>query len=199
VRQSILWPAPGKFDEAKVKSALRDVFWKHGFDGASYADIMAATGLNKGSLYASFGDKRALYQHAIADYARAQITPGVAMLRDEILNPRDRIMGLFDSLVNAAETPQGRWGCLLCNAAIDQAPFDQDVEKSVTDAISRLRNAIQSCVKGTPAEDKAELIWIAYFGGHVMVKAGYSKSVLRAHGTQVAALFENSLTRLQPY
>jgi len=181
---------PRKFDEAEVKTALRDVFWEHGFDGASYADIMKATGLNKGSLYASFGDKRALYQHAIADYARAQIKPGVAMLKDETLPAKDRVMGLFDSLVKAAETPQGRWGCLLCNAAVDQAPFDEDVEKSVTDSLSRLRKAIRTCIKDTAAKDKAELIWIAYFGGHVMVKAGYSKAVLRAHGQQVAAQFD---------
>jgi len=198
----ILWPAPAslmKFDEAEVKTALRDVFWEHGFDGASYADIMQATGLNKGSLYASFGDKRALYQHAIADYARAQITPGVSMLKNASLPAKDRINSLFNSLVEAAETPQGRWGCLLCNAAIDQAPFDEDVEKSVTDSLSRLRKAIQFCVANTSAHKKAELIWIAYFGGHVMVKAGYSKSVLRAHGKQVAALFDEGLTGLQPY
>jgi len=181
---------PRKFDEAEVKSALRDVFWKHGYDGASYSDIMEATGLNKGSLYASFGDKRALYQHAIADYSRSQITPGVAMLNDDSIEPQDRIMGLFNSLVKSAQTPQGRWGCLLCNAAIDQAPFDEEVEKSVANALSRLRKAIRACVKGTTAEDKAELIWIAYFGGHVMVKAGYSKAVLRAHGKQVAAQFD---------
>lgn len=181
---------PRKFDEAEVKSALRDVFWKNGYDGTSYADIMEATGLNKGSLYASFGDKRALYQHAIADYARSQIMPGVAMLNDDTIDPQDRIMGLFNSLVKGAQTPQGRWGCLLCNAAIDQAPFDEEVETSVTNALSRLRKAIRACVKGTTAEDKAELIWIAYFGGHVMVKAGYSKAVLRAHGKQVAAQFD---------
>jgi len=181
---------PRKFDEADVKSALRDVFWEHGFDGTSYADIMKATGLNKGSLYASFGDKRALYQYAIADYARTQITPGVAMLKDASIPSKDRVMGLFNSLVKAAETPAGRWGCLLCNASIDQAPFDKDVEKSVTDALSRLRKAIRTCVKGTAADGKTELIWIAYFGGHVMVKAGYSKTVLRAHGKQVGALFE---------
>ena len=190
---------PRKFDEAEVKTALRDVFWEHGFDGASYADIMVATGLNKGSLYASFGDKRELYQHAIADYARAQITPGVAMLKDKTIPPKDRIAGLFTSLVNGAQTPQGRWGCLLCNAAIDQAPFDEEVEKSVTGALSRLRKAIRACVKGTVAEDKAELIWMAYFGGHVMVKAGYSKSVLRTHKSQILSLFDKSRTGLQPY
>jgi len=181
---------PRQFDEAKVKSALRDVFWEHGFEGTSYKDIMAATGLNKGSLYASFGDKRALYHHAISDYTQIHLAPGVAMLRDETLVPRERINNLMTTLVQAAHTPQGRWGCLLCNAAIDQSPFDTDVEKSVAEALSTLRKAIRACVKDTPAVDKAELIWAAYFGGHVMVKAGYSKAVMRTHRAQVLSLFD---------
>ncbi|GGX75148.1 hypothetical protein GCM10011309_26700 [Litorimonas cladophorae] len=179
---------PRQFDEAKVKTALRAVFWKHGYEGASYPDIMAATGLNKGSLYASFGDKRALYQHAIAVYDQEFICGAVRMLRDNSLSPEDRIKTLFTSLVTAAQTPQGRWGCLLCNAAIEQSPFDEAVEKAVSDALSRLRSAIKFCVKETPAHDKVELIWTAYFGGHVMVKAGYSKTILRTHRTQVLSL-----------
>jgi TetR/AcrR family transcriptional repressor of nem operon len=180
---------PRKFDEADVKSALRDVFWQHGFEGASYADIMKATGLNKGSLYASFGDKRALYQHAISDYNVQYVTPGVQMLRDDSQSPKDRIGALFMSHVDAAQTPQGRWGCLLCNAAIDQAPFDEDVEDKVSASLSRLRKAIKACVKGTKAADQADLIWTSYFGAHVMVKAGFSKAVLKNVRKEVLALF----------
>lgn len=180
---------PRKFDEADVKNALRDVFWQHGYDGASYADIMSATGLNKGSLYASFGDKRALYQHAISDYDSEFVSPAIKMLRDNSLSPKDRIGAIFTSLVDAAETREGRWGCLLCNAAIDQAPFDQEVEDTVSASLSRLRKAITFCVKDTSAADKAELIWTSYFGGHVMVKAGYSKTVLKKTRTQILSLF----------
>ena len=179
---------PRLFDEAKVKTALRDVFWQHGYEGASYSDIMSATGLNKGSLYASFGDKRALYQYAISDYDRELVSPGVAMLRDNALTPKQRLDGFFSSLVAAAHTPQGRWGCLLCNAAIDQAPFDAEVEEVVSASLSRLRKAIAYCVKDTPAADKAELIWTSYFGGHVMVKAGYSKAVLKKTRAQILSL-----------
>ena len=66
---------PRQFDEEDVKTALSDVFWEHGYEGTSYSDIMAATGLNKGSLYSSFGDKRALYQHALTEYNRARLEP----------------------------------------------------------------------------------------------------------------------------
>jgi len=101
---------PRKFDAAVVKTALRDVFWQHGYDGTSYADIMAATGLNKGSLYASFGDKRALYQHAISNYTNTQVVPAVTMLGDETLSPKDRIMGLFNSLVQMQKAKQSSLG-----------------------------------------------------------------------------------------
>ena len=77
-----------EFDEDKVLNALRDIFWEHGFEGTSYADIMAATGLQKGSLYSAFGDKRALYQKTIAR----------------------------NGPVEAAATREGCRACLLCNA-----------------------------------------------------------------------------------
>lgn len=180
---------PRKFDEAKVKNALRNVFWQHGYDGASYSDIMSATGLNKGSLYASFGDKRALYQHAISDYDREYISSAVALLQDDSLAPQARIGEFFNALIQGAQTLEGRWGCLLCNAAIDQAPFDSDVEKTVTASLSRLRKAINYCVKDTSAADKADLIWMSYYGGHVMVKAGYSNALMRTHRAQILSLF----------
>lgn len=183
-------PRPRLFDEAEVKSALRDVFWQHGYEGASYADIMAATGLQKGSLYASFGDKRALYQHALSDYNETMVSPGVAALRDETIPSYDRIAGLFDALIATARTQRGRWGCLLCNAAIDQAPFDATTETTVTAFMNRLREAIADCVHNTPAWDKAEIIWTAYFGGHVLVKAGFGREELAKLKTQALELFD---------
>lgn len=181
---------PRLFDEADVKAALRDVFWEHGYEGASYADIMAATGLQKGSLYASFGDKQALYQHALSDYNINMVSPGVAMLRDEEVPAYDRISALFDALVDTAETQQGRWGCLLCNAAVDRAPVDTETEDVVKAFMSRMREAIFDCVTNTPAWDKTELIWTTYFGGRVMVKAGYTKEELEQVKVQVLELFE---------
>jgi len=37
------------------------VFWRNGYDGTSLDDLVAATGMNRPSLYAAFGDKRDLY------------------------------------------------------------------------------------------------------------------------------------------
>lgn len=180
---------PREFDNDKVLDALRDVFWQHGYDGTSYADIMAATGLQKGSLYAAFGDKRALYEIALARYDDAQVSQAVALLGDMMILPKARIKAMFDSLIIAAETPQGRWGCLLCNASVDQAPREADVEQAVQNGINRIKSSIASCVKGTSAAKSTELIWASYFGGQILVKAGCKKATLKNLQKQILALF----------
>lgn len=173
---------PREFDDDTVLDALRDVFWQHGYEGASYTDIMAATGLKKGSLYSVFGDKRALYQQALARYDTEQISGTVALLNDPALSAKVRISMLFDFIIEAAETKQGRWGCLLCNAAVEQAPFNIGVETTVQTSMNRMKTAIDTAVG---SDGPTELIWTAYFGGRVLVKSGAKKAVLRALKIQI--------------
>ena len=179
---------PREFDNDKVLDALRDVFWEHGYEGTSYSHIMAATGLQKGSLYSAFGDKRALYLQALARYDMGHVSGGVAMLRNEDLSGADRLGALMQDLVDAAETRRGRWGCLLCNAAIDQAPFNKPTETTVLKSMNRIKDAIAKALEGTDAADKAELIWTLYFGGRVIIKSGGSKETLKAIRTQTLSL-----------
>jgi len=50
-----------------LERAIR-AFWKTGYSGTSLDDLSAATGMNRPSLYAAFGDKRALYLKALDHY-----------------------------------------------------------------------------------------------------------------------------------
>ncbi len=176
-----------EFDENKVLEALCDVFWENGYDGTSYAQIMEATGLQKGSLYAAFGDKKSLYIKAINRYDQNSVSGAVAMLRDGKLPGAQRISLLMDALITDAQTERGRWGCLLCNAATDMAPFDTDAESAVMNSMTRFKKAIGEALKDTPTPKAVELVWAAYFGGRVLIKAGATKTTLRALKKQVLA------------
>jgi len=114
---------PREFNDDDVLNALRDVFWEHGYEGTSYADIMAATDLKKGSLYAAFGDKRSLYLEAIKQYDKGSVSDGVALLRNEELTGAERIAALMQSLVDAAETIKPTlYGRLILGVALSSNP-----------------------------------------------------------------------------
>ena len=179
---------PREFDTDKVLDALQDVFWERGYEGTSYAHITAATGLRKGSLYSAFGDKRALYLEALAQYDSGNVSNGVAMLSNINQTGAERIDALMQSLVDAAETKRGRWGCLLCNAAVDQAPLDPDTETAVLKSMTRIKLAIAKALENTKAANKVEAVWTLYFGGRVMIKSGASKATLAAIKEQTLSL-----------
>jgi TetR/AcrR family transcriptional regulator, copper-responsive repressor len=48
--------------------AAVDIFWRHGYEGASIADLTAAMGVTPPTLYAAFGSKEDLYREALARY-----------------------------------------------------------------------------------------------------------------------------------
>lgn len=60
---------PRGFDRQAALQAAMLAFWKCGFDGTSYADLTAATGMSKPTLYANFGDKVNLFREAVVAYS----------------------------------------------------------------------------------------------------------------------------------
>lgn len=54
------------FDEDEVVAAAAAAFVSTGFEGTSVDDLVAATGLFRGSLYKAFGSKRGLFLTALA-------------------------------------------------------------------------------------------------------------------------------------
>lgn len=59
---------PREFDPEHVEDVAMRLFWERGFDGVSIADVTAATGVNRRSIYAEFGSKERLFERATARY-----------------------------------------------------------------------------------------------------------------------------------
>ncbi len=69
-----------EFDDRTAVTAARDVFWERGYASTSLAQLQAATGLSKSSLYETYGSKRALFTRAAENYLEQAITPRLAPL-----------------------------------------------------------------------------------------------------------------------
>ncbi|MEN3290565.1 MAG: hypothetical protein V7634_4865, partial [Bradyrhizobium sp.] len=59
---------PREFDVEKALDAALGVFWRKGYEGASYADLTEATGVERPALYSAFGNKEALFRRVLARY-----------------------------------------------------------------------------------------------------------------------------------
>jgi TetR/AcrR family transcriptional regulator, transcriptional repressor for nem operon len=103
-----------------------DLFWERGYEGSSVEDILAATGLGRGSLYATFGDKHALYLAALDRYCAAALEQMGAFL-DRPGSPRAVLEELFCFYVDALAGDPAHRGCLLVNAHVELAPHDPNV------------------------------------------------------------------------
>ncbi len=59
---------PREFDRDEVLDKAIEVFWTQGYDGTSVQDLVDAMGIQRGSLYAAFGDKHQLFLEALDRY-----------------------------------------------------------------------------------------------------------------------------------
>ena len=167
---------PRQFDEIQVIENLMKIFWEKGYEATSMQDLVAASGLLKGSLYGAFGDKRAIYLAALRHYDRTRIQAGIDMLGGEG-SPRQKIARLFDHVIESTRRGLFAGGCLLCNASLEMAATDSQVKSEVRTTIRRLKVAIMEALLPRVAnEDQAAslaaFIVSAYFGSRVLAKGG---------------------------
>ena len=89
---------PREFDPDKALEQAMDVFWQHGYEGASLPDLLSGMGLTRGSLYKAFKDKRSLFLLVLNRYEQIAVAQAVALLGDDsIPDGADRIDALFAS------------------------------------------------------------------------------------------------------
>ena len=175
---------PREFDEDEALDEITKVFWAKGYEGTSMADLLAATGLNKGSLYGAFGDKRAQYLKSIARYDRTAISGSVDLLRRDG-DATVRIALFLQSAIDAVKLDGDRRGCFLCSASADQAALDADSRKAVLGSLGRLERALEGALsEGKPPIDPKSLkpearhLLAVYVGLRVLAKAGTPIHVL---------------------
>jgi TetR/AcrR family transcriptional regulator, copper-responsive repressor len=114
----------------------RDTFWRGGFAATSLDDLSAGMGMNRPSIYAAFGDKRALYLRAVTDYAEMS----VGWLATALARPRSLRDGLHavyryarDFYQAGDDAPRG---CFLLGTAVTEANGDPHVRAIVEQTMS---------------------------------------------------------------
>jgi TetR/AcrR family transcriptional repressor of nem operon len=144
---------PREFEADRVLETATGVFWARGYEHASLDDLCAATGLSRSSLYAAFGDKRALYLRALARYEAGSVARIAAALEGRPLRAglEAFLRGLIDSIV---EGP-GRRGCFIGNCAAEMARLDRAAAARVRASLARIEDSFHAALAA--AKSRGEL------------------------------------------
>jgi len=117
------------FDKADALDRAMRLFWRHGYEGTSIEDLTAELGIAKPSLYAAFGNKRALFELALdrfAALAGAGVERALAEPRAEDV-ARRFLQGYVD-------VPEGQpRGCLLVQSALACSAASAEVQAAVAE------------------------------------------------------------------
>jgi AcrR family transcriptional regulator len=114
---------PRSFDELGALEKASQVFWSKGYDGVTIDDLVEGMGVGRPSLYAIFGDKRAIFLRVLKAYAERKGT----LAAKALLSPptlRESITGFLRYAVESATEKGSAWGCLM----ICVAPLVNDAE-----------------------------------------------------------------------
>jgi len=145
--------------------------------------------LNRSSLYATFGDKHALFLEALRLYSE-RVVSRTADTLDRAPTPLAGVQALFDELAASAETPAGSLGCFVVNSVAELVPYDAAVSEIAAGYNAAMQRLLAAAVAGSPAAERqppeqlAAYLFNAVQGLRVVIKSGAS----RAQAQAIAAL-----------
>ena len=132
---------PKEFDQETALQRAMEVFWAHGYEATSVQDLLDAMGINRGSMYDTFGDKHALFSQAIDYYGRT-VTRGLEGTLDASGSPLGNIRKVLRNMAGQSLTGDGRGcGCLATHTAVELAPHDAEVGRTVKALLARVEKA----------------------------------------------------------
>lgn len=158
---------PRAFDRDKALRIALDMFWRHGFEGTSTAQLTQAMGISPPSLYSAFGAKDALFRECVALY-RAEYGYTLA---EPLQRPGNAREAIEEALLVAAKQfsePSHPLGCIIAGGEIQASPDNS----ALVEEMACLRKTGQKSIQlrlqaaqktGELAEDVDTVVLAAYF------------------------------------
>jgi AcrR family transcriptional regulator len=183
-------PRGFNYDEALDRAM--HVFWRKGFEGASLNDLTAAMGIQPASLYQAFGNKRALFEKALARY----LAGPVAFVHDALSEPTayavaDRMLRRTSEFLTEGRS---RRGCMTIQAALAGGVEGEPVRRKLIALRIKEQDALRQRFERAKSEgdlpsdadasDLARFVTAIYQGMTVQAINGASREdLLRLAGT----------------
>lgn len=147
---------PVEFNEHKVLTNAMEQFWKEGYEASSVQKLLDCTGINRGTLYNSFGDKSTFFKSCIDQYNKIVDKQIAASLKDEKLTGWDAIDAYFDETVVKLSNKHRSMGCILVNSLCESINYNKDMKKIIRASLATIRKALVAKLKEAHKKGKVK-------------------------------------------
>lgn len=186
---------PREFDVEKALDAALCVFWRKGYEGASYADLTAAAGVERPALYSAFGNKEALFRRAMARYHERYL--GYLPEALQLPTAREVAAHALYSAIDLTTRYPDRTGCLVVNGVLAGSDEAEPIRQALIEARAAGEAQLRERFERAKAEGDlpetarpdalAAFVMAVLHGMAVQAKAGFSRDMLEAVAEQALA------------
>jgi TetR/AcrR family transcriptional repressor of nem operon len=134
-----------EFDTEAAVQAAMVAFRRHGYEGTSIQDLVEATGVGRGSLYAAFGSKDGLWLAAVDRYQEQYATPLIELLHGGA-PARELIREVLVAVVDEIAHDGDRLACLIVTAAMERVAHDPETARRVRAVTESLEDALTEII-----------------------------------------------------
>ncbi|WP_039802854.1 TetR/AcrR family transcriptional regulator [Nocardia araoensis] len=191
---------PREFDRELALRQVQAVFWAHGYEGASMADLVEATGLASARLYAAFGSKEKLFREAIELYEGEEGGFADRALAQEP-TARRAVERMLREAVDVYTRPGKPLGCMVVSAATNCSTdnhavrewLEQRRRERTASIVERVRVAVaqRELPPGTDARALGDAVAALLHGLSVQARDGIPRERLLALIAPAMTMFDH--------
>jgi TetR/AcrR family transcriptional regulator, transcriptional repressor for nem operon len=130
---------PREFILEEVLDKAVETFWSKGYEATSIQDLVENMGIQRGSLYAAFGDKQRLFLTVLDRYRKIVVKKLLDIL-DSHASGKAAIRQFFLAVVEHIMTAGPLRGCLVTNSAVERGLRDTATAKKVSLCLLQLED-----------------------------------------------------------
>lgn len=174
-----------EFNEEKVLEAAMQLFWEKGYEATSLSDLTARMGIQRPSIYSTFGDKKELFEAALRRYTTSRAADIRARLQSHV-SVKQAFATFFEEVIQAEYTKDLSNGCFCINTMVELAPHDERFEILTREHQLYLAVIFQETIErgvqtgeleaDTDAKSLAQALIVSLIGLTVMMKSQPQRS-----------------------
>ncbi len=192
-------PRHKEYAPDEVLDKATHLFWRQGYEATSMQNLVDHLGINRFSIYDTFGNKHELFLAAI-DHYRDIYAAGLRTTLEDESKGVQAIKDYFAMLAAELNKPEGRVGCLVQNSTLECVLRDNAVEQRIQETNLSFQKAIRAALMraekmgeiapGGDLTARARLLFSIGQGMLVVGKGHASKAMLRDITESACAIFE---------